>query len=161
MHLGCYGRGGPLSPCANSRHVRAENQRHRRSVRVNWWRAFSFPTRGHVLIRGWRGFFVQARGVGHNFRVVPYKITVGRAEGRYGPGPGASRPGRRFSDEFWCGLSRYVPDDGAAACHFSWGAGAWGHTAGARSPLGRYFTNRRQTNVRLRRRSVHHSPMTA
>ena len=135
MHLGCYGRGGPLSPCANSRHVRSENQRHRRSVRVNWWRAFILPTRGHVSIRVWRGFFrTSARG-GHNFVLSP-TATVSRADGRYGPGPGASRPGRRFSDEFWCGLPRYVPHVGAVACHFSRGA-VWS-TAAARSPLGRF-----------------------
>ena len=161
MHLGCYGRGGPLSPCANSRHVRAENQRHRRSVRVNWWRAFSFPTRSHVLIRWWRGFFVQARGVGHNFCVVLHRN--GQSVVRLavlGHGPLASWSGQLFSDESFGGRSRSVARVGAAACHFSCRV-VWWHTAGARSPLGRYFTSRRQVNVRLRRSSVHHSPRKA
>ena len=76
MHLGCYGRGGPLSPCANSRQILAENQRRRLSVRANWWRAFSFQTRGHVLICGGAVFFVQARGTGTNFCVVLYENCV-------------------------------------------------------------------------------------
>ena len=35
-----------------------------------------------------------------SFFVVRTKIAFGRADGRYGPGPGASIRGRRFSDEF-------------------------------------------------------------
>ena len=154
MHLGCYGRGGPLSPCANSRHVRSENHRHRRHVRVNWWRAFILPTRGHVSIRVARVFRTSARG-GHNFCVVPH--SNGQSCGwplwaRTGCiQTGTAVFGRVSVRSFEiCATCRCGCLPFLAECGLEYRGGAhWEDTS------------HKQINGRSRRRSVHHQTRTA
>ncbi len=79
MYLGCYGRGGPLSPCETQTRVRAENHISRRSRSFKWLRALLVPTRVHAHLGAARSlFFIESHGASIIFG---FGLKIGRAGG--------------------------------------------------------------------------------
>ncbi len=76
------------------------------------------------------------------FGVMIGKMRPNGEQHVLGHGLLASRSGQLFSDESFSGLSIDVEHVGAAVCHSSGRSVVCWRTAGARSPLGRYFASR-------------------